>query len=312
MLYYVVKKMLLMVLTTWIVVTVIFFVLRSVPGGPAYTALGQYADPVAVKALEHKWGLDQPLIVQYISFFKKLGRGDLGVAYISDIPVAKQIREALPYTIDLTFAGLLIGVTLGVPLGVLTAVKRNSSIDYVGRVVSLVGLSLPEFFLGILLIWIFSVKVGILPSMGGGDLHNLSSRIEHLVLPACTLGLIMVSFVSRMTRSSMLDVLHEDYVRTARAKGLTEFIVVCKHALRNALIPVTTVVGLYFSILMGGAVLTEIVFTRPGLGKIMILAAKDHDYMLLQGSLIVFTAAVFFINTLTDIMYVIVDPRMRR
>ena len=312
MLKFVLKKVFLLLFTIWFVVTLIFFVLRSVPGGPAYTALGQFATPAAVKALEEKWGLDKPLMTQYISFLKKAVRGDLGNALISDLPISKQIIEALPYTLDLTFAGMLIGIAFGVPLGILTAVKRNSAIDYAGRIFSLAGLSLPEFFLGILLMYLFAVKLGIFPPMGGGDLHKLGSRLHHLFLPACTLGMIMISFVSRMTRSSILNVLQEDYVRTARSKGLGEFVVIFKHTLKNALIPVTTVVGLYISILIGGSVLTEIVFTRPGLGKLMVYAAKDRDYMLLQSSLIIFTGAVFIINTLTDILYAFIDPRIRR
>jgi ABC-type dipeptide/oligopeptide/nickel transport system permease component len=177
---------------------------------------------------------------------------------------------------------------------------------------SLLGLSFPEFYLGILLIFFFSVKLQIFPAMSGGNLDNLASRLHHLALPACTLGMIMISFVSRMTRSSLLNVLQEDYVRTARAKGLNEFFVIFKHALRNALIPVTTVVGLYFSILIAGSVLTEMVFTRPGLGKMMVFAVKDRDYMLLQSTLIIFTGFVFVINTVTDILYVLIDPRIRR
>jgi len=309
---YIFKKFFLLLFTMWFVVTLIFFVLRSVPGGPAYTALGPYATREAVKELERKWGLDKPIMTQYSSFLRKLFRGDLGESYISGIPISRQIRETLPYTLDLTFAGMLIGIIFGVPLGLLTAVKRNSTIDYGGRVFSLCGLSFPEFFLGVLLIFLFSVKWKIFPAMGGGDLDNLGSRLLNIVLPGCTLGMVMISFISRMTRSSVLNVLQENYIRAARAKGLTEFLVIFKHALRNASIPITTVVGIYFSILMGGAIMTEVVFTRPGLGKLMIFALKDRDYMLLQSSLIVFTGFVFVINALTDVLYAFIDPRIRR
>lgn len=309
---YILRKLFSLIFTLWFVVTLIFFLIRSVPGGPAYTALGQFATAESVKALEKKWGLDKPIMIQYFTFLKKIAKGDLGNAMITNAPISKEIKEALPYTIELTFAGMLIGVSVGVPLGILTALRRNSLIDYAGRILSLIGLSIPEFFLGVLMIFIFSVKLHIFPAMGGGELNNFASRIKYLFLPAFTLGMIMISFISRMARSSILNVLREDYLRTARAKGLSEFVVIYKHALRNALIPIITLIGLYFAILIGGAVLTEMVFSRPGLGKMLIFSIRDHDYITLQSSVIIFSSLVFIINTLTDILYALIDPRIRR
>ena len=226
-------------------------------------------------------GLDKPLLVQYGTFLKDLCRGDLGKSMITQRPVSSEIAKALPYTVDLTIAGMLIGIVLGVPIGILTALKRNRAPDYAGRILSLIGISMPEFYLGILLMYLLAIKLDLFPVLGGGNMNSLGSRLHHLALPALTLGIIMTSFISRMVRSSMLNVLKEDYVRTARAKGLKERVVIYKHAPKNALIPTVTVIGLYASILMGGSVLTEIIYSRPGLGKMMVFAVKDRDYIAL-------------------------------
>jgi ABC-type dipeptide/oligopeptide/nickel transport system permease component len=310
MLKYAIRRMILVLPTLWAVVTVVFFLIRIVPGGPAVAALGSYATEESIKELEKQMGLDRPVLVQYGSFLKNLCRGDLGNSLITGKPLSAEIANALPYTADLTLGGMVIGIVLGIPIGIFTALKRNRFPDYVGRILSLVGISMPEFYLGILLMFIFSIKLGIFPVLGGGNLKILSSRLYHLALPALTLGLIMTAFVSRMVRSSMLNVLGEDYVRTARAKGLHERVVIYKHALRNALIPTVTVIGIYMSILMGGSVLTEIIFSRPGLGKMMVFAVKDRDYMALQSVIIVFSAFVFLFNLATDIFYSIIDPRI--
>lgn len=310
MFQYAIRKTLLIVPTLWAVVTVVFFLIRLVPGGPAVAALGTYASAEQIRALEHQMGLDRPIMVQYVTFLADLCRGRLGKSLITQRPVAKEVVQALPYTIDLTVAGMVLGILMGVPIGIFTALRRNRPPDYLGRVGSLIGISMPEFYLGILLMYVFAVRLDLFPVIGGGDLNNWGSRLYHLALPALTLGIIMTAFISRMTRSSMLNVIGEDYVRTARAKGLSEKMVIYKHALRNALIPTTTVIGLYASILMGGSVLTEIVFSRPGLGKMMVFAVKDRDYMTLQTVIIIFSAAVFLLNLLTDILYGLIDPRI--
>jgi ABC-type dipeptide/oligopeptide/nickel transport system permease component len=310
MIQYTIRRIFLIIPTLWAVVTVVFFLIRIVPGGPALAALGAYASEEQIRALEHQMGLDRPLMVQYGTYLADLCRGDLGKSLITQRPVINEITQALPYTIDLTVVGMILGILMGVPIGIFTALKRNQLPDYLGRIFSLTGISMPEFYLGILLMYVFSVKLNLFPVIGGGDLNDWGSRIYHLVLPSFTLGIIMTSFISRMTRSSMLNVIGEDYVRTARAKGVNEKMVVYKHALRNALIPTTTVIGLYAGILMGGSVLTEIVYSRPGLGKMMVFAVKDRDYMTLQTVIIIFSGAVFLLNLLTDILYSLIDPRI--
>jgi ABC-type dipeptide/oligopeptide/nickel transport system permease component len=311
MFQYAIRRTFLILPTLWAVVTVVFFLIRIVPGGPAVAALGTYASEEQIRALEHQMGLDKPIMLQYATYLADLCRGNLGKSLITQRPVVKEIAQALPYTIDLTVAGMVLGILMGVPIGIFTALKRNKAPDYLGRVASLVGISMPEFYLGILLMYVFAVKLNLFPVIGGGNLSDWDSRLYHLVLPAFTLGIIMTSFISRMTRSSMLNVIGEDYVRTARAKGVSEKMVVYKHALRNALIPTTTVIGLYAGILMGGSVLTEIVYSRPGLGKMMVFAVKDRDYMTLQTVIVIFSAAVFFLNLLTDILYSLIDPRIQ-
>jgi ABC-type dipeptide/oligopeptide/nickel transport system permease component len=255
-------------------------------------------------------GLDKPILVQYGNFLKDLCRGDLGKSLITNKPISHEIARALPYTLDLAIGGMIIGILFGIPTGIMTALKRNRAPDYIGRILSLIGISMPEFYLGILLMYVLAIKLQLFPVLGGGDLSNLGSRLYHLFLPALTLGIIMTAFISRMVRSSMLNVLREDYVRTARAKGLHERVVIYKHALRNALIPTVTVIGIYMSILMGGSVLTEIIFSRPGLGKMMVFAVKDRDYIALQSVIIIFSAFVFLFNLITDLLYSLIDPRI--
>jgi ABC-type dipeptide/oligopeptide/nickel transport system permease component len=296
--------------TLWAVVTFVFFLIRIVPGGPAVAALGSYATEESIRQLEKQMGLDKPILVQYGKFLKDLCQGNLGKSLITNKPISQEILRALPYTLDLAFGGMIIGILFGIPTGIVTALKRNRPPDYIGRILSLVGVSLPEFYLGILLMYVLAIQLPLFPVLGGGDLHRIGSRLHHLFLPALTLGLIMTAFISRMVRSSMLNVLREDYVRTARAKGLQERKVIYKHALRNALIPTVTVIGIYMSILMGGSVLTEIIFSRPGLGKMMVFAVKDRDYIALQSVIIIFSAFVFLFNLITDLLYSVIDPRI--
>jgi len=310
MLKYTIRRMIYVLPTLWAVVTFVFFLIRIVPGGPAVAALGSYATEESIRQLEKQMGLDKPILVQYGKFLKDLCRGDLGKSLITNKPISQEISRALPYTLDLAIGGMIIGILFGIPTGIITALRRNRPPDYIGRILSLVGISMPEFYLGILLMYVLAIKLQLFPVIGGGDLSNLSSRLSHLFLPALTLGIIMTAFISRMVRSSMLNVLREDYVRTAKAKGLHERVVIYKHALRNALIPTVTVIGIYMSILMGGSVLTEIIFSRPGLGKMMVFAVKDRDYIALQSVIIIFSAFVFLFNLITDLLYSLIDPRI--
>ncbi|MCK5022521.1 MAG: ABC transporter permease, partial [Candidatus Pacebacteria bacterium] len=248
---------------------------------------------------------------QYFQFLAGLFRGDLGRSLINSRPVASQIASVFPYTLELTTSGIIFGSLLGIPLGILTALRRNRLVDYIGRVFSLVGLSVPSFYLGILLLLLFSLKFNLFPVVGGGDLSNLGETLYYLFLPALTLALIMMSYVTRMARSSILNILNEDYVRTARAKGLREWLVIYKHILRNALLPLLSIVGMFSIVLIGSSVMTEVVFSRPGLGKMMVGAMKQRDYIMLQSIMVIFSSLVVFINLITDLAYGFTDPRIR-
>lgn len=311
MIRYTIRRVLISIPILLAVLTIVFLLVRVAPGDPAIVILGDYASKEAVEALRERMGLNKPLWQQYIDFLTGLARGDLGRSMISGIPVASQIARALPYTLELTLAGIIIGVIFGVPLGILTALHRNRLADYLGRIFSLAGLSFPTFYLGILLLLLFSVKLGLFPVIGGGDLHDLKDNLYHLFLPALTLGLIMTAYVTRMSRSAILNVLNEDYVRTARSKGLRERVVIYKHALKNALIPIISIIGVYAIVLTGGAIMVEIVFSRPGLGKMMVGAMKQRDYITLQSIMVIYAGFVVIVNFLTDLAYGFVDPRIR-
>lgn len=294
-----------------IVLTLVFLVVRVLPGDPAVAALGDYASQESVDALREKLGLNQPMWKQYIDFFGSMITGDLGKSAITGYPVAQQVRRVLPFTLELTFVAILFGYILGIPLGISAAVHRNTFIDYFNRIFSLLGLSVPAFYLGILLILVFAIIFPVFPVVGGGDFWDLGDNFRHLVLPGLALGLLMMAYVTRMTRSSILDVLREDYVRTAHAKGLLERIVLYKHVLRNALIPIVALGGLYAVVLIGSSVMVEIVFSRPGLGKLMVGAIKQRDYTTLQSVMVIYAVMVVVINLLTDLIYSFIDPRIK-
>ena len=265
--------------------------------------LGDSASKEALDNLRQRLGLNQSLAKQYLDFVLNAIQGNLGVSLVSGMSVMTEVLNVLPYTIDLTIAGIIIGVIFGVPLGVLTAVYRNSAIDFVVRIASLFGLSFPAFYSAILLIIVFALQLGWFPVLSSGDLSNPIQRLHHLVLPAVNLGLIMVAYVTRATRSSMLEVLREDYIRTAKAKGLPAVVILFRHAVRNAMIPIITVIGLYLGVLVGNSVLTEIVFNRPGLGKLIIGALNQRDYSMLQGLMVVYGFIIVFTNLMTDLTY---------
>ena len=292
------------------VLTLVFLLIRVAPGDPAAAALGDYASKEAIEAFRKQMGLDAPLWLQYFRYISGICRGDLGRSLISGVPVASQVASALPHTLELTFAAILIGVILGVPLGILTAVHRNTFVDYLGRILSLAGLSIPAFYLGILIILLFAVHLRLFPAVGAGSFSDPLNNLRYLFLPALTLGLIMTAFTARMSRSAMLNILREDYIRTARSKGLAERVVLYGHALRNALIPIVTIVGIYTIVLIGSSVMTEIVFSRPGLGKLLVGAMKNRDYNTLQSIMVIYTGFVVFINLLIDLVYSIIDPRI--
>ncbi len=302
----------LMAFPTMIAVLIfIFIVMRVLPGDPAYAILGDEAPPEALEQFREVWGLNEPLWVQFLNYVGGLLRGDLGISMANRREILPQILRAMPYTLDLTVAGLVVGLLLGIPLGVFTARYRNTSIDYSARVISLAGLSTPSFYLGILLIFFFAYKTKIFPVIGGGDLNDPWSRLHHLVLPALSVGLTQMAYITRVTRSAFLEVINAEYVQTARAKGLREYLVMYKHALRNALIPLVSVVGIYVGILIGSSILVTIVFNRPGLGKLMVGAISTHDYTMLQAIMVMYAGIIVIVNLLTDLAYGVVDPRIR-
>lgn len=308
---YVLRRLLLSIPTLLAVLTIIFLLVRVVPGDPATAVLGDYASEDAVQQLRQRMGLDDPLYVQYFTFLGDLLRGDLGDSLITGEPVINQIKFVLPYSIELTIAAIIVGLALGIPTGVLTAVRRNTSVDYIGRVLSLAGVSFPAFYLGVLLLFVFGVKLAILPTIGAKPFSEPIDNLRYLVLPAATLGLIMTAYVTRVTRSVMLNVLSEDYVRTARAKGLRNRVVLFNHALRTAMIPIASLVGIFTISLVGSSVLTEVVFARPGLGKLMVGAVRQRDYTTLQSIMVVYAFIIVLINLFVDLCYGLLDPRVR-
>jgi ABC-type dipeptide/oligopeptide/nickel transport system permease component len=308
---YFLKRLLAAIPTLIAVLTVVFLLVRVVPGDPAQTILGDQATAQALAALRTRLGIDRPLYVQYFEFVFAALRGDLGNSLVSGRPIIEEIVAVLPHTIDLTVAALIIGCLLGIPLGIWAAMHRNRTIDYVTRIGSLLGLSFPVFVSGIFLLLVFALHWRWFPVIGTANPNDFGDRIHRLVLPAVNLGLIMAAYITRVTRSAMLQVLGEDYVRTARAKGVPRRVVVWRHALRNALIPVVTVIGLYLGILIGNSVLTEIVFNRPGLGKVIVGALNQRDYTMLQGLLVIYCFLIVVVNILTDLTYGLIDPRVK-
>jgi peptide/nickel transport system permease protein len=300
---YVLRRLVLAVPTLLGVTVVVFALIRVIPGDPARLVLGLQASEAEVQRLRSELGLDRPLPVQYARFLARLIRGDLGRSIATGEPVAREIASRFGPTLQLAVASTVLATLAGVSAGVLSATRVYSWVDYVAMGVALFGVSLPVFWLGLMLILLFAVHLRWLPAGGYGTL-------AHLVLPTVTLAAFSVAIVARMTRSSMLEVLHQDYVRTAWAKGLTARAVVLHHALRNALIPVITVIGLQFGALLGGAILTETVFAWPGMGRLLVGAIVARDYPVVQGVVLVFAGLFTLVNLAVDLLYAYVDPRI--
>lgn len=311
MMGFIIKRLLLAIPTLLAMLTVVFILVRLVPGDPAAVMLGDQASAEALAALRTQMGLDQPMLAQYLHFLHEMLTGDFGTSMATGRTVLQEVALVLPWTIELTLASIVIGVIFGIPLGIWASLRRNAWPDYLGRVLSLTGLSFPAFVSGILMLLVFSIQLNWFPVIGSSVDGGVGDRIRNLILPAFNLGLIMTAYVMRITRASMLEVMGEDYVRTARAKGVRPMQLVMRHGLRNALIPIVTVVGLYFGTLIGNSVLTEIVFNRPGLGKLILAALNTRDYTLLQGLIVVFASCVIVVNLLTDLIYGVVDPRVK-
>ncbi|TQX82791.1 MULTISPECIES: ABC transporter permease [Rhizobium] len=309
MIGYAIRKLLLAIPTLIAMLTMVFVLVRLVPGDAAVAMLGDRASDAALQDLRAQLGLDQPIGVQYLHFLSDMITGNFGRSMVSGRTVFEEVALVLPYTLELAVAAMLIGAMFGIPLGIIAAVRRNQWPDYVSRFLSLLGLSFPGFVSAILLLLAFAVWLQWLPVMSRASSDPIS-HLRNLLLPAINLGLIMTAYIARVTRSSMLDVMGEDYIRTARAKGVHPRTLILRHALGNALIPIVTVVGLYFGTLIGNSVLTEIVFTRPGLGKLILGALQSRDYTMLQALMVVFATFVILVNTITDLIYAYVDPRV--
>jgi peptide/nickel transport system permease protein len=283
---------------------VIFCAIRLLPGDPAIVMAGDLASGEYVDQLRHSMGLDKPVWIQYAIYLGNVAHGNLGRSTKSLRPVLAEIRDRYPYTIQLTVAGMLVAAVLGISAGAVSAARRDSVFDYGSMVVALFGVSVPIFWLGLILILLFSVNLRLFPAGGSGSL-------AHLVLPALTLGASAAGILARVTRASLLEVLGSDFVRTARAKGLRDTTVLLRHALPTAFVPVLTTLGLQFGSLLGGAVITESVFGWPGMGRLIVDAIAARDYPLVQGALMVFATSFALINVAVDVLYVLIDPRIR-
>lgn len=293
------------------VLTVVFLFVRLVPGDPAQAILGEYATPANLANMRQSLGLDKPLGEQYLTFMGKALRLDFGRSYQTRQSVAQRISDALPYTVSLGLAALFVALIVGIPAGVIASARRNSALDYGVTTAALLGISMPNFWFGMLLIIVFSVQLGWFPITGAGVTEGLAGTLYYLTLPAIALGAAEGGVIMRMTRSAMLETLSQDYVRTARAKGLTPIVVVLRHALRNSLIPVITLVGIQIGALLGGTVIMESIFSLPGLGLEVFNAVNRRDYPVLQMGAIVYGAIFIIVNIAVDISYGWVNPRMR-
>lgn len=293
-----------MLVTLLIVTAVVFTIISATPGDPIAFMLGPAASQTQVEELRHVLGLDEPVWRRYLSWLWRAVHGDLGSSLRNNAPVLQTLLERLPATIQLMAASIALALAVGIPVGVLSARKRNSAIDIMSRIFALIGISMPSFWFALILILVFAYRVPLLPPSGMGGL-------DHLVMPAITLGLALSGITMRLVRSSLLEVLGQDYVRTARAKGLSERVVLYRHALRNALLPVITITGLQVGALLGGTVTIEAVFAWPGLGYFSYQAMLGRDYPMIMGSLVLYATFFLVVNLLTDLAYGLVDPRIR-
>jgi glutathione transport system permease protein len=308
---YIVRRLLLTVPTVLGTSLLVFLILHLVPGDPATVIAGPTAPADVIANIRTQLGLDQPLLVQYWRYLSSALHGDLGRSILSRRQVSDEVAGAFLNTLELVIAARVWSLLIGIPIGVLAAARRRSIFDKLSMVTALLGLSLPIFWIGLMAMWLFAVKLGWLPISGRGGPMWTAAGLQHLVLPALTLGGVQVPALARLTRSSLLEALNQDYVRTARAKGLAERLVVAKHALKNAMLPVVTVVGLQFAGLLGGAVVTETIFSWPGLGRLAVTAILTRDFPIVQGTILVSAVTFVTINVLTDFLYAVLDPRIK-
>ncbi|MFN8674050.1 MAG: ABC transporter permease [Candidatus Sericytochromatia bacterium] len=306
---YLVKRMLMIPVTLFGIFTISFALLYVVPGDPTATILGQKADEKTKQALREKMGLDKPIYVQYANYIFKVVQGDLGRSEIRHENVAPAIVERLPATIELTIASIIIAVILGIPIGLISGVKQYSFLDRFFMFFAIAGVSAPNFWVGQILILFLAYQLKLLPD--GGYSEYFPENLKYLLLPALALGIREVAVIARLTRSSILEVIRQEYIRTARAKGVSEGVVMIKHALRNALVPIVTYIGMDIGFLLGGAVITETIFTRPGIGLLAVQALRDKDIPMVLGTVLFSSFVIVLANLLTDISYAVLDPRVK-
>ncbi len=304
MLNYLIKRLLSTIPVLLGISLLLFFMLRLLPGDPAQVLAGQMATPQEIENIRHQLGLDRPIYEQYAAYLSRLARFDLGRSARTQNPVTQEIWARLPNTMLLAVVAISLACLFGIPAGIISAVRPYSWIDYLVTTSALFGMSMPVFWLGLMLVVLFSVILKWLPAGGTGGWQNV-------ILPSITLAAFVVAFIARMTRSTMIETLSQDYTTTARSKGLQERVVVIKHALKNAMIPIITVVGLQFGLLLGGAVLTETVFAWPGLGRLIVDSILARDYPVIQGTILIFGLLYIMVNLVVDLIYALVDPRIR-
>ncbi len=329
---YIIKRALNVVLIVFVVSIIIFLLIRLAPGDPAITMAGEHASTETLAQMRSEWGLDRPLVVQYGIWLQHALRGDFGQSILTHQSVLVELVQRFPNTLELSIFAMIFATIIGMLAGIVSAVRRYSLWDYASMFIALFGVSMPVFWLAIILIMVFGIKLDLLPTGGRlGVMYSIApithlylvdsllelrfpafwDALKHLILPAAALGTIPMAFVARITRSSMLDVMGQDYIRTARSKGLSERAIIVNHALRNAMIPILTASGTEFAGLMGGAVLTETIFAWPGLGTYIVQAVSARDYPAVQGSVIFVALVVALVNLLVDVIYSFVDPRIR-
>ncbi len=329
---YIIRRLLSLIPTLLGVSIIVFLFLRMIPGDPALALAGEHATDATLERVREEFGLNKPLHEQYLTYMGKVLRGDLGKSILSKRAISSEIRVRFPATLELSACALVVALAVGLPAGIISATRRNSVFDNAAMVGSLLGISMPIFWLGLMLNWFFAVRLGWLPSVtrldAGIELQRITNLIivdsiltgnskalingiRHLILPSMALGTIPMAIIARMTRSAMLEVLGQDYIRTARSKGLVERVVTVRHALKNALLPVITILGLQVGVLLSGAVLTETIFAWPGIGRWLYLSILARDYPIVQGMALFITVLFILVNLLVDISYALVDPRIR-
>ena len=300
---YIIRRLLQVIPIVFFVATAVFFLFKLIPGDPATVFAGEQASPATIARVRERLGLDQPVMVQYWRYLRRLVTGDLGTSFINGMEVIDLVKARFPNTIRLAFISTILSAFLGVSIGMVSALKRETFWDYLLTIIALLGISIPIFWLGLMLIYFFSVELSILPIAG-------ASTWKNYIMPVITLSAVSVASILRITRSSILEVMSEDFVRLARAKGMKESRVVFRHVLPNALIPVVTVIGLQFGYMLGGSIITETIFSWPGMGRMLVVAVYQRDVMVVQGVLIVFASSFVLVNLVVDIVYALIDPKI--